>query len=161
MAGKFKQFIVRVLPKIKENSCPPRPEKLTMPKPTINDHIEHCCKIHGCKFDEQESCAMYVGPFEQVTDCTEGCNAEEYDKELEEICAAVRRSISKILLSKDRTSKHPPYTWKDEDEDEHLNKALRHILTHQLIQSGHQKPDKEEHLNNAITRLSMAIAKEG
>jgi len=56
---------------------------------------------------------------------------EEFKEELNEICSTVRESISKILLSPDRISKHLPYIWKDEDEDEHLNKAIRHILTHQ------------------------------
>ena len=82
-----------------------------------------------------------------------------FKRELEEILFEVREAIETILLSTDRTSKHSPYTWKDETEDEHLNKAARHILTHQLIRDGHQKEDGEEHLNNAITRLAMAIAK--
>jgi hypothetical protein len=82
----------------------------------------------------------------------------EFHRELNGILFAVKKSIERILLSKDRTSKHPPYTWKDEDEDEHLNKAVRHILTYQLIRDGHQKPDGENHLDNAITRLAMAIA---
>lgn len=86
---------------------------------------------------------------------------DTYEIELDFIVSAVKNAISTILLSKDRTSKHPPYTWLDEDEDEHLNKAARHMLTHQLIRDGHQKEDGEEHLNNAITRLAMAITKRG
>jgi hypothetical protein len=55
--------------------------------------------------------------------------------------------------------KHKPFTWKDESEDEHLRKALRHILTYQIIRDGQQQPDNEDHLNNAMCRLAMAISK--
>lgn len=79
--------------------------------------------------------------------------------EIKEIAKAATSSFEQILLSPDRINKHPPYTWEDEDEDEHLNKAIRHILTYQLIRDGHQNPTGEAHLNNAITRLAMAIAK--
>ena len=80
-----------------------------------------------------------------------------FEKELEDILIEAEKAISTILLSKDRTSKHKPYTWLDEPIDEHLNKAARHILTYQLIEMGASKVDGEDHLNNAITRLSMAI----
>lgn len=83
-----------------------------------------------------------------------------FEKELEDIMCSVEKSLSDILLSEDRTSKHDPYTWINEDEDEHLRKAARHITTYQIIRDGHQEPDGEDHLNNAITRLAMAIAKQ-
>ena len=85
--------------------------------------------------------------------------SSKFEKELADIMGAVEEVVSDILLSADRTSKHPPYTWVDEDEDEHLRKASRHILTYQMIRDGHQKPDEEDHLKNAICRLSMAVAK--
>jgi hypothetical protein len=83
-----------------------------------------------------------------------------FEKEKEDILLVVEVAISRILLSKDRTSKHAPYTWQKEDEDQHLLKAVRHINTHMQIKRGYQKEDGENHLDNAITRLSMAIAKE-
>lgn len=85
--------------------------------------------------------------------------ASTFEKERDDILLYVEKAISTILLSKDRTSKHKPYTWCDEDEDEHLRKASRHILTHQIIRDGHQKDDGEDHLNNAICRLAMAVAR--
>jgi len=85
--------------------------------------------------------------------------SSEFEKEREIILSWVEHAISKILLSEDRTSKHKPFTWREEDEDEHLNKTIRHIITYQLIRDGHQKEDGENHLDNAITRLSMAVAK--
>jgi len=85
----------------------------------------------------------------------------EFDKELQDILMHVEESITKILLSDDRTLKHKPYTWMDEDINQHLLKASRHINTYMQIQAGYQKPDGEIHLNNALCRLSMAIAKIG
>jgi len=82
-----------------------------------------------------------------------------FKKELEDIMGCVEEAISSILLSEGRITKHQPYTWMDEDEDEHLNKSSRHILTYQIIREGQQHPDGEEHLNNAICRLAMALAK--
>ena len=82
-----------------------------------------------------------------------------FEKEFEDIMSHVERCISNILLSGDRTSKHEPYTWLDEEEDEHLHKAQRHILTHQIIRDGYSYSDSEEHLENAICRLAMAIAR--
>jgi len=85
--------------------------------------------------------------------------SSKFEKELADIMEVIEEAITKILLSDDRTSKHPPYTWMDEDEDEHLRKAARHIMTYQIIRDGHQKQDGENHLHNAITRLAMALAK--
>jgi hypothetical protein len=79
--------------------------------------------------------------------------------ELENIITYVESAISRILLSDDRTSKHKPYTWMDEDIDQHLLKACRHINTYIQIENGYCKSDGEDHLDNAITRLSMAVAK--
>jgi len=84
--------------------------------------------------------------------------AEMFYDELDGILEHVKTSISKVLLSEDRTSKHKPYTWVKEDIEEHLLKAARHIQTHILIKQGYQEPDDENHLDNAITRLSMAVA---
>jgi hypothetical protein len=85
--------------------------------------------------------------------------ASEFEKELEDIMTQVEAAVTKILLSEDRTSKHDPYTWLDEDINQHLLKCSRHINTYMQIQQGYQEPDEEMHLNNAICRLSMAIAK--
>ena len=84
--------------------------------------------------------------------------ASTFEKERDEIILWVEGAISRILLSKDRIEKHKPWTWMKDSEDEHLKKAMRHILTYMLIRDGQQKPDGEEHLDNAITRLSMAVA---
>lgn len=81
-----------------------------------------------------------------------------FEKELADLMLYTESAVSRILLSEDRTSKHKPYTWKDEPTDTHLLKAARHILTYLNIKSGGQQPSKENHLDNAITRLSMAIA---
>ena len=87
--------------------------------------------------------------------------ASTFKHELEDIVMQVEESIAKILLSVDRTSKHKPYTWLEEDVNQHLLKASRHINTYIQIQMGYQKPDEENHLNNALCRLSMAVAKIG
>jgi len=84
-----------------------------------------------------------------------------FDKELFDIILQVEAAIARILLSADRTSKHKPYTWLDEPVDQHLLKATRHINTHMQISAGYQKDDGEDHLDNAITRLAMAVAKQG
>lgn len=84
--------------------------------------------------------------------------ASTFEKELQEIMHYVENAVSRILLSEDRTSKHKPWTWLEENEDEHLRKASRHILTYKLIRDRQQKDDGENHLDNAIARLSMAVA---
>lgn len=87
--------------------------------------------------------------------------ATKFEKEREDIMMFIEEAITKILLSEDRVSKHDPYTWLDEDVNQHLLKCSRHINTYMQIQQGYQEPDGENHLNNAICRLSMAIAKIG
>lgn len=83
----------------------------------------------------------------------------EFEREVDEITVVAKASISKILLSADRIMKHKPYSWQTQTEDEHLNKAARHILTYQLIRDGLASDDGENHLDNAITRLAMALGK--
>lgn len=73
---------------------------------------------------------------------------------------SVSKSLDSILLSEDRISKHPPWTWQNEPQDTHLLKAARHIMTHLNIQAGGQSASGKNHLNNAITRLAMALAQE-
>jgi len=87
--------------------------------------------------------------------------ASEFEKELQDILIHVEESITKVLLSDNRTLKHKPYTWMNEDVNQHLLKCSRHINTYMQIQGGYQQPDGETHLNNALCRLSMAIAKIG
>ena len=82
-----------------------------------------------------------------------------FEKERDDILLSVEAAVSRILLSKDRTSKHKPYTWMDEDQEQHLLKAARHINTYMQIKNGYQKDTDENHLDNAICRLAMAVAK--
>lgn len=83
-----------------------------------------------------------------------------FEKERDDIFLQAEAAISRILLSEDRTSKHPPYTWLEEPAEQHLLKSMRHINTAIQIRRGYQKDDGENHLDNAITRLAMAIAQE-
>ena len=83
----------------------------------------------------------------------------EFSKECAELKKIAGSCLALTLLSDSRISKHKPWTWKDESEDGHLNKALRHILTYQIIRDGEQTDDNEDHLANALTRLTMAITK--
>jgi len=80
---------------------------------------------------------------------------EEFKEELDELSEVAINALKGILLSKDRTSKHPPYSWQKETQDEHLHKALRHILTYMLQRDEQQAWDDEDHLALAITRLVM------
>jgi len=82
---------------------------------------------------------------------------KEYEAELKFLSAIAEQSINNILLSKDRMSKHPPYSWKSEEVNQHLLKAARHINTYMQIAAGYQKDDEENHLNNAMCRLAMAM----
>ena len=54
--------------------------------------------------------------------------------------------------------KHVADRWRTEPQDNHLDKAVRHIMTFKLISDGNQKPDGEQHLCNAICRLALALA---
>ena len=80
-----------------------------------------------------------------------------FEEELNTILASTKNAISRILLSQDRILQHKPYTWTTEDQEQHLLKAARHINTHIQIQNGYEEEDKENHLDNAICRLAMAI----
>jgi len=83
----------------------------------------------------------------------------EFERELQEIIQKAEAGIKNVLLSESRVLKHKPFTWKDEPENEHLRKCIRHILTYQLTRDGQQTQDNEEHLNKALCRLTMVIAK--
>ena len=84
---------------------------------------------------------------------------ESFEDELAFLSTIAEDSISKVLLSPDRTSKHKPYSWRKEDTNQHLLKVARHINTYMQIEAGYQKDDGEKHLYNALTRLVMALGK--
>lgn len=48
--------------------------------------------------------------------------------------------------------------WRDHSPIFHTMKAIRHATTHTMILSGIVKPDGENHLKLAVTRLAMALA---
>lgn len=81
---------------------------------------------------------------------------EEFEKELDELTATAKRALVAILLSDDRISKHAPYTWAKDDVNDHILKAIGHIAYGMGQYHGYKKPDGEDHLHNAITRLVMA-----
>ena len=140
---------------------------VTINCPVCEGYCDRDGEEDGCKFCEGEGTFWVDEPL--LGDLENGAkefmtkhqlsSGRAFARELLKVSSAAKRSIKTILLSKDRTSKHLPYTWENEDEDEHLNKAVRHILTYQLIRDGHHDPTGEACLNNAITRLAMAIAK--
>ncbi len=82
----------------------------------------------------------------------------EFTQEYEQLTLDINKHIKAILLSHDRVSKHKPWSWKEEYIEEHLLKALRHISTHLITSHGFQKPDGENHISSAATRLAMAIS---
>lgn len=45
----------------------------------------------------------------------------------------------------------------DEQQDMHIQKGVRHALTHQLIRDGHIPDNGENHLELALTRIAMAL----
>lgn len=81
---------------------------------------------------------------------------KEFEEELETLVDKARESLAAILLSEDRVSKHPPYSWKKEDINEHIFKAVGHIMYGMNQYCGYKKQDGEDHLHNAITRLIYA-----
>ena len=50
-------------------------------------------------------------------------------------------------------------SWQEKNFNYHLDRALRHAITHKLIAEGNQPPDGERHIELAITRLAMALWK--
>ncbi len=62
--------------------------------------------------------------------------------------------VTEVLVEGAKT--HGGEDWRAEPTDKHLDKGLRHVLTWRLMRDGHQKPDGEDHLKNALTRLAMA-----
>lgn len=78
--------------------------------------------------------------------------------EYTEIYNNVGKALRDILLNNARIEKHPSYTWADEDVNEHLFKGVRHVLTYMSIRDGYQKEDGEDHLAEAVCRLSMALS---
>ena len=114
-------------------------------------------------FMDAENCefcdGVSAGRINNKHACKKCLKTYEFKQELIELTSFTDISISNVLLSKNRTSKHKPWTWAKEPAEQHLLKAARHILTHLNIEAGGQKPSQDEnHLDNAITRLSMAIA---
>ena len=77
------------------------------------------------------------------------------EQETDVVMDVVSKSLIKVMQNGSR--KHPPFSWREESEDEHLRKAARHILTYQLIRDNQQDPTGEPHLDNALTRLAMAM----
>lgn len=64
--------------------------------------------------------------------------------------------VDEMLIEGEK--KHRRQSWLDEPEDNHLDKAIRHVMTYKLIRDGNQPPDGEMHLKNALCRLAMAMA---
>lgn len=81
----------------------------------------------------------------------------DFLKEFGFLSAKSNNALQSILLNKDRITKHKPWSWQEESQDEHLRKAIRHILTYQLIRDKQQKDTGENHLNNALVRLIMGL----
>ena len=50
-------------------------------------------------------------------------------------------------------------SWRGKPVNYHLDRAIRHAITYKLIAEGNQKPDGEDHLKLAITRLAFALWK--
>jgi hypothetical protein len=67
--------------------------------------------------------------------------------------------VGRVL--REGTKTHNGEAWRDEPQDKHLDKAVRHIMTHKLIRDGHQASDGENHLEFALARIAMALAQEG
>jgi len=77
--------------------------------------------------------------------------------EVERVAGAGLGAVLDVLRHKDpENAKHPPYSYRSEPQDEHLHKALRHVLTYQIQRDGQQDADGEDHLAQAIVRLCMA-----
>lgn len=81
---------------------------------------------------------------------------KEFEKELQSLVKIATEALRAILLSKDRTSKHAPYSWQEEDINEHVFKAIGHIAYGAGQFHEYKKPDGEDHIHNAIVRLLMA-----
>lgn len=65
------------------------------------------------------------------------------------------------LLEQGLKQGHHAESWRDEPQDNHLDKAVRHIMTYKLIRDGNQIPDNEScHLKNALCRIAMALCQE-
>jgi len=80
----------------------------------------------------------------------------ELDDEVGEVVGGAIVEINSVMRAAVRKEKHKCYSWRREHSDEHLRKAARHILTHQLVRDNQQAPTGENHLSNALTRLAMA-----
>lgn len=80
---------------------------------------------------------------------------EEF-KMLEEIADT---SLENVVCGDDALSKHKPFSFMEESVKHHLMKAIRHITTH-ILNEEEGVDDGEYHLDNALTRITMAIAKD-
>lgn len=81
---------------------------------------------------------------------------KEFEKELRSLVKIATEALRSILLSDDRTSKHAPYSWQEEDINEHLYKAIGHIAYGAGQFHEYKKQDGEDHIHNALVRLLMA-----
>jgi hypothetical protein len=80
----------------------------------------------------------------------------DHERSYKDILGVAEDSLKEIMLGEDALKKHGSYGFTKLSVITHLMKAARHITTH-LINKEIGKDDGEYHLNNALTRVAMAI----
>lgn len=73
----------------------------------------------------------------------------------EQLQLLAANTVHKVL--NEGAKKPRPCHWKDEPARMHLSKAIRHAMTAELIEDGHQAPDGENHRELALTRFAMYL----
>lgn len=74
----------------------------------------------------------------------------------EYLLAIAKEAIREVI--REGAKKPRPCHWVNEDQNMHIQKSARHLLTYQLMRDGHQTPNGENHLKLALTRAAMALA---
>jgi len=83
--------------------------------------------------------------------------SNEQESEAGSVLAPATAAIRETMTVPGR--KHPPFSYLEEPESEHVFKAMRHLTTHLIQRDGYQAKDGEDHLALALTRVAMALAK--
>ncbi len=79
-------------------------------------------------------------------------------EELEDVIMPTMIAIEQVMQNSGR-HKHGPYKWTVDSYEEHIHKAVRHLLRWLQIKNGECEPDTEDHLALGMVRACMAHAK--
>lgn len=68
------------------------------------------------------------------------------------------KAIESLMMASVGSGKHFVGEWRTESLDHHLHRAAGHLERWRGVQHGVREPDGEDHLQQALCRVAMALA---